>query len=197
MRKLFFICLACCMVNNIYSQTEESVIFGFDQNDFLATTYAGYFSQEDEFEKTKTNTFEIAPEVSYFITDHISLGLRANYQHSKIEMEEDSNESKETYIGGGVFGRYYFWPHKRFSLFGELGGNYSEITENNGGSTSFLELMVAPGINFFLSKRFIISAKIGAIDYSTSGISDGDEKIKSFSISLNPENLRFGFAMKF
>ena len=73
---------------------------------FTSSTYT------DKYDGTKTGdsktaTFELNPQVGYFIMDGLAVGLDLSYSSSKTKSGSGSWSDPTTMIGVGVFGKYY------------------------------------------------------------------------------------------
>ncbi len=72
-------------------------------------------------DEDKSSSFEVAPQVGYFLTENIAIGGKIGYSSEKAEgmllviLEDMAGFTV------GAFGRYYFTPANQFSLFAQLG----------------------------------------------------------------------------
>ncbi len=107
-------------------------------------------------------TISIAPHVSYFITDNISLGLKFKYGKTSCTIDnanislgddlnfdiEDVNYLKHSWEGGFIFRDYIpFGQSKRFAMFAEVGitGSYSQSKDYDVGYDETLQMAYKEG----------------------------------------------------
>ncbi|WP_373709399.1 porin family protein [Kaistella sp.] len=184
---------------------QETETVGFNMGDTFITGAVGFNSQTTG--DVKSNTFTIAPSVGYFVTSNVALGARVGYINSTdkntVANVELSNEVNTFAIG--AFGRYYWMPASRFSIFGELAANYANAKNTvKAGSISTdskangFNVALAPGINYFLSPNFALEATWGIINYSSVKPDvDGAIATDNFGIGLDLNNISLGLVYKF
>ena len=175
---------------------------GFAQGDLFISGAVGFGS--DKTGDVKTNTFEIAPSIGYFVTSNIAVGGRLGYVSTK---EEDGLETKTNTFSVEAFGRYYMTPDSKFSFFGELAVNYgtSKIEEENVFPLEDSEykengfgVQVAPGVSYFLNSNLAIEASFGILGYNTVEPDvDGAESTDTFRFGLDMRDINFGIVYKF
>lgn len=184
---------------------QETSTEGFAQGDTFITGAVGFGSQKTG--DAKTNAFTISPSVGYFVTPNIALGARVGFATTK-DSDKVANvtaEEKTDAFTAGVFGRYYWMPASKFSIFAELGAGYR--TEKNTTKTSAAEfeskfngfnIGFAPGINYFLNKNFALEAKWGVLGYnSVKPDVDGATAKNSFDFGVNLSDINLGLVYKF
>lgn len=191
---------------NAQESTENSSE-GFSKSDVFITGSVGYSSTKELDSKlTKLN---FSPKAGYFVTDKIAVGLALNVATYKDENGFDEM-TKLNIFSAGAFGRYYFTPGSKFSVFGQLGFDITtskttiERIDNNGfnfrsvGKTNGFGVVLAPGINYFLSDHFAIEATWAVLGYNTDK-QDGSVNISrdTFDIGLDLSSLNFGLLYKF
>jgi len=151
----------------------------------------------------KANAFEIAPKVGYFVTENIAVGASIGFSSEKIDAGDTFTNSG---LGLGAFGRYYFTPASKFSLFAELGVDYTsfdqEFDEDGpfGGSFESKELGfgLGAGLNYFVSSNFSIEAGVAVLGYSSNDNGgDGADKTNTFSFGGDWRAVTFGVNYKF
>lgn len=193
--------------------------FGFANAQEAETTDNGGFAKGDVFisgaltfnsSKTgdfKENAFQIAPKAGYFVSDNIAVGLMVAYQSNKVDF--GSADATNDGFGVGAFGRYYFTPASKFSLFGELGVNYmgynNEYVVDTDGTyypadykSKVFGAQLGAGMNYFVSSNFSIEAGVGVLGFSTDDNGgNGAEKTNSFSFGGNWTAVTFGVNYKF
>lgn len=139
-------------------------------------------------------TFGVAPWVSYFVADNLSVGVRFDYSRSSLGLGNaslsfgdllnisisDYHFLKQSYTGA-LTGRYYvpIANSKRFAMFAELraiGGYGQSETYHIDGADKFgtyqdiyqFELGLVPGITVFVTDWASVELAIGlmGIDYN-------------------------------
>lgn len=182
-------------------ETTTSGEGGFAQGDMFISGSVGFSNQKQGDDKT--NTFEIAPRFAYFATSNIAVGAKVGYSTYKNEVAAGTTADRNAFTVG-VFGRYYGTPASKFSLFGELGVDYSTVNnkaiapatedvKTNGFGVGF-----RPGISYFVSSNFAIEATFGALSYNSTKVDvDGAEAENTFNLNLNLTNIGFGLVYKF
>lgn len=184
---------------------QETETVGFNMGNTFITGNVGFTSTN--FDDSKDNAFTIAPSVGYFVSPNVAIGARVGFATLKStdEIANVKIEDKTNTFTAGAFGRYYFTPASRFSLFGELNANYAtaKVTADNGvNSTSSksngFNFGLAPGINYFLSNHFALEAAWGVINYSSVKPDvDGAIATDTFSVGLNLDDISLGLVYKF
>ena len=203
MKKLLIVG-AVALFASMNAQETETV--GFAKGNTFITGAVGFNSEtEGDY---KNNTFTVAPSVGYFVSPNIAVGARLGFTSNKesVEVANVTFEDKENLFTAGVFGRYYWMPASRFSIFGELNANYgtTKFTEDNSPAADVVtkyngfNIGFAPGINYFLSSHFALEATVGVVNYSTikEDVS-GAESADNFNIGLNLNNVALGLVYKF
>ncbi len=169
----------------------------FEKGDIFISALFGF----DKITKGEENDVELemSGRLGYLITERVTGGVKISLENEKIEAEGLENEEiQKTLIG--LFGRYDFTPHHKFSLFGEVGFDYitSKIEE---GETEIEEegfrVGMSPGITYFLNSHFAIEAFWGALEYRTSKVDGESESTDEIVIGFDFENINFGLAYKF
>lgn len=173
---------------------------GFSQGDVFVTGAFTVNSTNNKNTEVKTSGFEIAPQVNYFLTDNISLGAKIGYSSDKTKNATATLSDMST-IAFGLAGRYYFTPSSQFSLFAQLGLDYSTKTNNLSDpkvKTNGLDVAFAPGLNYFVSKNFSIETKIAVLGFGTSKTDQtGDNGSSSFNFGGDWRAVSFGVNYKF
>ena len=221
MKKLLFLSISALSMLNTYAQEETP--YGFQKNDIVISGTLNYSTQNSLQKYTEPNTTPIendskstqliaTPEIGYFLSNNLIIGAKLGYIHSSFKNNSSFIENKSNGFTSGVYGRYYFSPKKRISIFTELGATYdhiknkSEDTEENiaietgSGKQKNYSLAMSPGINIFLTKNLSLTSRIGKIGYTqTKGnIHYKDEgntneyENSTFQASLSLDNFYFG-----
>lgn len=195
-----------CQVSMAQSERDEKDHQGgYFKGDVLLTGGVSYSSVKDKNYETKNTNFNINPKIGYFVSNNILIGLNINFGQQKGEIYDYINyypfANKATFFSGGIYGRYYFIPSHRFSVFTHLGLSYGtrkfessyEDTKYETFSTSF-----APGINYFISDSFALEASFGFISfYSSKADINNAKPTNSFDIGLDMSSIGFGLIYKF
>ena len=172
---------------------------GFAQGSTFITGAVGFASES--IAEEKTSEFTIAPSVGYFVTPNIAIGAKLGY--TSLKNEEGSYEETTDLLTAGVFGRYYWMPASKFSIFAELGADYRSLTEDdnitsNEYKSNGFAIQLAPGMNYFLNNNFALEAKVGVLGYSSDKPDyTGAEATDNFNIGLNLNDITLGLVYKF
>lgn len=171
---------------------------GFANGDIFITGSFGFNSESTG--DVKSNSFNIAPSVGFFVTENIAVGGRIGFISAK---EEDgvSEDIKSNTLAIGAFGRYYATPASDFSLFAELGAMYMSSKVEQGAAeakASGFGIALAPGISYFVGSNWAIEASIAALSYETSKPDfDGAEATNTFGLNVDLTNINLGVVYKF
>ena len=176
---------------------------GFSKGSVFVSGGFGYSSTE--FANVKTTNFAFTPRVGYFASKNIAIGLAVG--NNSIKSVNGSNRvAKINEFSVGAFGRYYFTPDSKFSVFGELGFNINSSkntvtqpfnpdfkSKSNGFGVAF-----APGISYFLSKKFAMEATWGILGYESFKEDTPNATTNTaFALGLNLSNINLGLVYKF
>lgn len=205
MKKIILSLLAVATFGTANAQ-ETSNEAGFAKGDlFVSGAFSFSSSKTGDF---KVNSFEVAPRVGYFVTENIAIGASIGYQSNKLDF--DGEDVANTGLGLGAFGRYYFTPASKFSLFAELGVNYTSfdneyfiiegelIAPETSVKSKQIGFGLGFGMNYFVSSNFSIEAGVGVLGYtSNDNGGDGAEKTNTFSLGGDWRAVTFGVNYKF
>lgn len=146
----------------------------------------------------KSTGFEIEPKFGYFVTDNIAIGGKLGYRSDKAE-NEIADTQDVTALTIGAFGRYYFTPASQFSLFGQLGIDYSNVDDKLADSKSNeFGVNLGLGLSYFVSKNWAIEATWAGLGYtSNDNGGDGAEKTNTFGLDADMRAISFGVIYKF
>lgn len=185
-----------------FANAQEETSEGFKKGDvFISGAVSFGSTKTGDF---KTSDFEIAPSAGYFVTDNIALGLAFGYGSSKVDV--GTADATNSTLSVGAFGRYYFTPASKFSIFGQLGVNYMnydlEFNPETGvpgeSKGNGFGIGVAPGVSYFLAKNFAIEATFGILSYETlNPDEDGVDSTNGFNFGLDMRDIRLGLVYKF
>jgi outer membrane protein len=203
---LSFLAVVAFGTANAQEATSES---GFAKGDlFISGALTLSSSKTGDF---KVNFFEVAPRVGYFVTDKIALGASIGFQSEKLDIY--GSDASNAGIGLGVFGRYYFTPANKFSLFAEFGIEYTSFDNEYFIVDGELVLLPGPessiksneiglglgfGMNYFVSSNFSIEAVVGVLGYtSNDNGGDGADKTNTLSLGGDWRAITLGLNYKF
>ena len=177
---------------------EKSANGGFSKGDVFVTGAVTFGSTNDKDFDVKTNGFEIAPQVGYFLTENIAIGGKLGFASSK---EETSGTDTEDMAGFtvGAFGRYYFTPANQFSLFGQLGLDYSSMENKLADyKVNGIDAGLGLGMNYFVSSNFSIEAGVAVLGFSSekADVTGADGKT-GFNFGGDWRAVTFGVNYKF
>ena len=199
MKKIILTVAAICAVSFANAQDKTSSE-GFAKGDVFVTGSFSFGSTNDKNTDDKSSTFEIAPQVNYFLTENISLGARVGFGSAKSETNgvDTSDISVTTF---GVQGRYYFTPASKFSLFTGLGFDYVTATDNLPNpeeKVNGFNVGLGLGLNYFVSSNFSIEASFAALNYgSFKADAPNAEAVTSFDFGGSMSAISFGLNYKF
>ncbi len=196
MKKLLFAAIAVLGLTNVNAQEENVTTGGFEQGDLYVSGTVGYnsFSQGD----ADSNALTFSPTAGYFVSDNIAVELGLT-----IGSGEDTAKTKTSSFGGSLGATYFFTPADQFSFTLGAGVAYTNAKvnpdgEDNDTKWNNLAVVVAPGVNYFVSDCFALRASIGALSYTSNKADvDGAEAANNFGINLDLSDINFGITYKF
>ncbi|CAM4147963.1 MULTISPECIES: outer membrane beta-barrel protein [Flavobacterium] len=178
-----------------FANAQEGEGAGFSKGDVFISGSVGFDSTKQG--DAKSNEFTFSPAAGYFLTENIAAGVRLN-----IVSGEETTETTYSEFGADVFGRYYFTPASKFSVFGELAvgfGNEKRETVTNIETkyTSF-GVNAGVGVNYFLSDNFAIEAGWAGLGYNSRKLdADGADAQNSFGLAVDMSSINLGLVYKF
>lgn len=170
---------------------------GFAKGDIFISGAVGITS--DKTGDDKSSGFEVEPKIGFFVTENIAIGGKLGFGSYKEEEAGFGDTEDESRFTVGAFGRYYFSPASDFSLFGELGVDYSSIDDKlNDYKENEIGANLGLGLSYFVSSNFAIEATWAGLGY-TSNDNGGDDadKTNSFGLGANMNSINFGVLYKF
>lgn len=169
---------------------------GFAKGDLFISGAVGIGSTKTGDEKT--TGFEIEPKLGYFVTEKIAVGGKLGYASLKAENAFGDTEDSNTFTIG-AFGRYYFTPASQFSLFGQLGVDYSSVDDKLADNkANEIGAGLGLGLSYFVSNNFAIEAGWAGLQYtSNDNGGDGAEKTNSFGLAADLRSINLGLTYKF
>lgn len=178
---------------------QEVATPGFVQGDMFITGSVGYQSEgQGDF---KNSGFNLSPSLGYFVNPNVAIGARLGFNSNTEDNGVDDFTAST--VRAGVFGRYYWTPASRFSVFADLDLHYASYSQDNpaGGDdlkASGFGIGLAPGVNYFISDNFALEATWGILGYETTKADyDGAEAVNNFNIGLGLDNLGLGLVYRF
>ena len=204
MKKVLLSAVALLAFGFANAQEEEKGNGGFAKGDvFVSGAVTLGSAKKGDF---KANAFEIAPKVGYFVTENIAVGASVGFQ--SLKFDNGAADATNSGLGLGAFGRYYFTPADKFSLFAELGFDYTSYDEEFDAETgtvyrgSFeskeIGLGLGAGMNYFVSSNFSIEAGVAVLGYSSNDNGgNGADKTNTFSFGGDWRAVTFGVNYKF
>ncbi|RYJ45747.1 porin family protein [Flavobacterium beibuense] len=171
---------------------------GFANGDLFISGTVG-FSNESTGD-VKSNGFTVSPRLGYFVSENIAVGVSLGYT-STTDKAPNTEDETLSMLEVGAFGRYYFTPANKFSLFGQLGVAYASNKWEQGdleAKSNGFNIGLAPGINYFVSDHLALEATFGILGYSTDKPdTDGAESTDTFEFGVDMSNINFGIVYKF
>jgi outer membrane protein len=200
MKKIILTVAAVFAFGFANAQDKKASNEGFSKGDVFVTGAFTLGSTNNKNTEVKTSSFEIAPQVNYFVTENITIGAKVGYASDKTKNSTTTTADDST-LSLGVAGRYYFTPASQFSLFAQLGLDYSTMSNNLPGSDykfNSLDVAFAPGLNYFVSSNFSIEAKVAVLGIGSgkSNVS-GDKGSSAFNFGGDWRAVSFGVNYKF
>lgn len=174
---------------------------GFAQGDLFATGSIGFNS--DKMDDAKGSNFYFRPEVGYFLTENIALGLGLDFGSAKNDgLDAYSDTYKTNNFNAEVFGRYYFTPESQFSLFGQLGIGFGNVKMENGAGNEMkvntFGINAGLGANYFLTNNWALQAGWAVLGYNSAKLdAPGAEAYNSFGLNVDLSAINFGVLYKF
>ncbi len=170
---------------------------GFNNGDAFISGSLGFNSTS--IGDNSTTGFSVSPKFGFFVTSNIAVGAAFGFEgrttNTGLPLAKDVKNNTFT---AGVFGRYYATPASDFSVFGELGVNYSTSKPDGGTTTNGFGVALAPGISYFVSKHFALETTIGVLSYDTKKLDvNGAEATNSFNVGLGITDIKLGLVYKF
>ena len=209
MKKIIFTVAAIFAFGFANAQDKGNSSEGFTKGNVMLSGSAGFGSETTG--DVKANTFNFSPRVGFFVTNNIAIGVALGFEGTKTESFNGPVFVEETRsdFSIGAFGRYYFTPASKFSVFGELGFNVVsgkiDTDETLGGTTITSDYKVngfnfglAPGVSYFISNSWALEAKWGMLNYQTSEPDVANsQSTDTFNFGLDLDDLSLGLVYKF
>jgi len=172
------------------SENESGKSFGFAKGDIFVEGNLGFNSSNDRNTETQENTLFLAPQVGYFLTEKLVVGVQLGIGTSQREIR-GVEVAKSSSLAAGLFGRYYFLElGKRFKTYADAGIDFgssksglgnAEVTSNGASFGAGI------GINYFVTERIVLNFGLrNILSYQTSKVDvAGAKSTSSFGFDLN------------
>ena len=167
---------------------------GFSKGDVFVTGALEISSEKTG--ATKDNTFKFEPQLGFFVTENIALGAKIGIGSQKQKVGSITTIDNSSFTGG-VFGKYYFTPASKFSLFTNLG---IDLTSTKNKLTNFkekgVEVGLGAGLNYFISNNFAIEAGIGVLSFASNDNGGSGSKTNTFEFGSDWRAVTIGVSYK-
>lgn len=196
MKKIILTVAAVFALSFANAQDKKESNEGFAKGDVFVTGALTLSSEKTG--DAKDNVFNFEPRVAFFVTENIALGAKIGFGSDKESTGSVTTKDMSSFTGG-VFGRYYFTPASKFSLFANLGLDFSNMKNKlSNGKANEMSLGLGAGLNYHLSNHFSIEAMAGALTYkSNDNGGNGAEKTNTFDFGGDWRSVSFGVNYKF
>lgn len=145
MKKVLFAAFLLASSNAIFAQV--------DQGQWLAGGSVGFnFGKQGD---VKTTNISVAPDAGYFVINQLAVGLRPEFDYTKIKTKIGgvSSDGSETRFSVAPFVRYYFMPSgEKVNIFGDASYGFgSDKVKGADKSESINYYQIKAGPAVFLS----------------------------------------------
>lgn len=163
----------------------------------------GYNSSSvDNTVSTTNKNFSIAPQLGYYITNDIAIGLGIGYQETSFTANGGIVGIYKTKRSGffvSPFVRKYWSLGEKLNFFGQLSASYSsgnEETLETISATSKTKVnsygfSIAPGLEYTLNKNWSLLSTLGSVGFNTVKPENSNAS-KNFNFGVNLESIGFG-----
>ena len=194
MKKLFLVGAVALFGALNAQETSEGFVKG---NTFITGAVGVTSTKTGDF---KESGFTISPSVGHFVSENIAVGARLGFNN--VTEDDGEDKVKTNTFSAGLFGRYYWMPASKFSIFAELGVDYANASVDNGVTDKLkangFGFEFAPVINYFLNNHFALEAKWGVLGYNTVKPDvDGAKATNNFNFGVNLSDINLGLVYKF
>ncbi len=139
----------------------------------------------------KYTAFGLAPELGYFVSDNLALGIGLGFTSISGDAAEASGD-KGTAFGVAPYLRWFAHKSGAFSFYVQGGLDYANIKLDGQDAVNSFRIGVLPGVAYGLSEHFSINANFGWLGYS---------KVKdvkgTFALDVDMNTLGFGLSYIF
>lgn len=170
---------------------------GFSKGDVFVSGGIGFGSSK--LGDAKSSEFTFSPAVGYFVSENIALGARLNVMSGKEEF--GGAEDKMSGFGAEVFGRYYWTPASKFSVFGEAAVGFGTFKEEPAGGSetkvNAFGINAGVGVSYFLNSNWAIEAGWAGLGYNSAKVDGADDALNTFGLNVDLSAINFGLIYKF
>ena len=200
MKKVLLSAVALLAFGFANAQEEKSTNGGFSKGDVFVT--GAFLLNSEKTGDEKSSSFEIAPQVGYFLTENIAIGGKLGYKTEKAENAAGVETTDKAGFAVGGFGRYYFTPANQFSLFANLGLDYSSMDNKLADvQEAQFGLGLGAGLNYFVSSNFSLEAGVAVLNYTSNDNGGGSGVDKTNTLTFGGDwrtpAVSFGVNYKF
>jgi hypothetical protein len=226
MRKILLF-LFCCNYIFLFSQVEESTSskkffiggdFSFFNQNNNVPFQAGriFYNSLSPTEESSSQSMSFSGYLGNQISKNLAIGVSLDFFNSTSNFVEvfagDPGIYKFDYnssiFGVNLFGRYVFFPDKKFNFFlnPNVGYNLTNAKSSTNSSSvenkaTYISAGVGLGILYNINDRWRVTASLGGISYlsgSWAAVSTRPkEKFNQFQTQLNLSNTFFGLEYRF
>jgi len=149
----------------------------------------------------ESSSFEIMPQVGYFIIDNLEVGVLLNYTSGKSGYTQ-LDPTKNSSFSVGPFARYYkFTSNERFAFTGtfsvSFGSGKTTYPSSSESKTGNMGVFISPGFTYFLSEKWGLDFQLQGIGFSSNDpnkdVDDDNSKTITFGVSSFTPSIGFRF----
>ena len=186
-----------------FANAQEEASSGFSKGSTFVSGAVGFGSEKfgDAFDSKSMN---FSPSFGYFVTENIAVGAQLNITSAEnVEVNAPGLGmvpfEKFSSFGADIFGRYYFTPADKFSLFGQLAVGFGSEKYEDGGDikASTFGVNAGLGLNYFVSSNFALQASWACLGYNSHKFEDADDSYNTFGLNADLSNINLGLVYKF
>jgi opacity protein-like surface antigen len=203
MKKVLLSALAVFAFTFANAQEEEKGNGGFSKGNVFVSGSFG-FGSEKYGDFYDASSFNFSPSIGYFVSENIAIGAMLKISSAEnVEVNFGGLGSfpveKASSFGADIFGRYYFTPADKFSVFAQAAVGFGSNTYEDGGEfkASTFGINAGLGLSYFVSSKFAIEASWVGLGYNTFKFEDDSESLNNFGLNGNLSNINLGLVYKF
>jgi opacity protein-like surface antigen len=204
MKKVLLSALAVFAFTFANAQEEEKGNGGFSKGDVFVSGSFG-FGSEKFGDLYDASSFNFSPAVGYFVSENIAIGAMLKISSAEnVEVDLGPLGSgfveKFSSFGADIFGRYYFTPADKFSVFAQAAVGFGSDKYEDGGDeikASSFGINAGLGLSYFVSSNFAIEATWAGLGYNSYKFEDADDSLNTFGLNGNLSNINLGLVYKF
>lgn len=175
------------------TQGSKSVGGGFEYYSNKQENIYGNYDYE-------SSSFEIMPQVGYFIIDNLEVGVLLNYTSGKSGYTQ-LDPTKNSSFSVGPFARYYkFTSNERFAFTGTFSvsfGSGKTSYQNAESKTGNMGVFISPGFTYFFSEKWGLDFQLQGIGFTSydpnKDVDDDNSKTITFGVSSFTPSIGFRF----